>query len=355
MNLKHSSFFRIDEQVVYTMAAVCLISIFVLAFRFTTKKPCISVNITYQSDSVFVNDVVRFSAEKRVGSEYAWNFGDGSLSGENSYSVTHSYKEAKAYTVKVVLDEKCTDIQTLVVYEKKKITPPTLGPDPIFPETAFVNEEVHLSDASPYSTSWEWFFDGNPEVHSREREAKYTFKNDGSRKFTLKTNNKEELVVTRFIFINARQIDESSKKTAIESQPRGRRNVPTIVINDKPYSDPLDKVENKSVAQRPEPLNPEPIKVIKGTDVTEPQMENLLFQVTEGNKSANDFGGYLCDNLNIPVSYDNKQYTFSAFCNELRNIKAKKIKKITILNITKNQNNCILSMQVSIKKKFLSF
>lgn len=331
------------------MVGISLVSMIVLAFRVASNKSCNTANISFSTDSIFVNDIVNFSSDVKGGKVYSWDFGDSISLNENSNSVKHSFKDAKVYTVKIVVDEECTDIKTLVVYEREKKAILPNGPIVVFPENALINEKVQFSDLSPASTSWEWYFDGDPEIYNRERKVSYTFKKTGMRQFNLKVNNKE---LERYsIMINPKPIENDLSNSGNNASQSGRRkNSPVIVIRPNPISDPIGtKTEDKS--NNKEPVKPEAPKPKTGVEISAPQFGNLLMQVSEGTKSAADFSGYLCDNLNINVSYGGKVITFSALCEELKNIKAKKIKKIDVFISTKNSNNCVTSLTVTIKKK----
>lgn len=350
MKLKYSSFFRMDERIVYTMVGISLVSIIVLAFRVAGYKSCNNANISFSSDSIFVKDIVRFSSDVKGGKLYSWDFGDGVTQNENIASISHSFKDAKVYTIKMVVNEECTDIKTLVVYEHEINADVPKGPIVVFPENALINESVQFSDNSPASTKWEWYFDGNPEIYSRERNVSYAFKKPGMRKFILKVNDKESF--PNSIMINQKPIEKDlSNGNNNASQSGRRRNSPVIVISPIPISDPIGTKKEDKYNNNAEPVKPEAPKLKTGSEISASQFEHLLMQVSEGNKSAADFSGYLCDNLNISVSYQGKVITFSALCEELKNIKAKKIKKIDVFISTKNLNNCITSLSVTIKKK----
>ncbi len=83
----------------------------------------------------------------------------------------------------------------------------------------------------------------------------------------------------------------------------------------------------------------------------------MLKQVSAGNKTANDFSDYLCGNLGVPVFYNGNAMPFSKLCEQLKELKEKKIKKITVGLTKSGVTGCIESMSVSIEKKkgFLGF
>jgi hypothetical protein len=353
MTRKALSFFRMDEQVVYTMAGICIVSLVTLAFRFISDKSCEPVNISFSSDSIYVDEIVRLSTDIKAGKHFSWYFGDGTFEENAGSTVNHKYKDARNYTVKVVVDGECTDIQTVSVYERKLIIVPSAEPVINYPQSAFVNETVTFSDVSSSSTSWEWYFDESPDVYSREQSVSRSFSTPGSKKIVLKVNKKSDLPVVRFITILPRAEDPLNGRANGGGMPGKKRNLPTIIINDKPESEPINTQENK-VQPVPEQPKVEEPKQRTGADITDDQLQDALYKVSEGKKSAADFADYLCGNMDIKVNYDHKVYSFKEFCAELQKIKAKKIKTISV-STTKNKSNCIVGMQVSIRKKLISF
>jgi hypothetical protein len=89
----------------------------------------------------------------------------------------------------------------------------------------------------------------------------------------------------------------------------------------------------------------------KAPNVTEQQLEDLLMHVVDGSKTADDFAQYLCNNLTMTIEYNGKKTTFSAMCNDLKQLNKKKVKKITVVPYKFDQTNCIINMTVTVEKK----
>lgn len=81
-------------------------------------------------------------------------------------------------------------------------------------------------------------------------------------------------------------------------------------------------------------------------------MENFLMKVVEHNQSAKDFSKQLCGNLNLPVTYNDKELTFDEMCNQLKQIKKRRIKLLNCSKL-KLENGCITEMKVYMKKTLL--
>lgn len=347
MTGKQSSFFRIDEQVIYTMISVCIISIIVFAFRYTTNKPCSDVSMSYGSDSIFVNEIVHFKTDANTGNNYSWNFGDGNELDKGTSSVNHKYKEARIYTVKLVVDDNCTDIRDLVVHERKRSENITLAlPLVNTQQSAFTGDKVRFFDSSPASTSWEWYFEDSPEVFSRDREVWYEFKKAGSHKIFLMVNKNPALTFTDYITINNKPVVEDPlvAKPKIE-----KKVVPNIIIADVPTTQPLGSGKDSVKTITVPVIVPE---VKKAPEFSKDQWSAALYDVSAGKKTAQEFAEYFCGNLDATVLYETNEYKFKDFCTELKKISDNRIKQITVITI-KNSNNCVLSLQVGIKKTLL--
>lgn len=353
MTSKQSSFFRIDEQVVYTMITVCIISVIVLAFRYTSDKTCDGITLSYGNDSIFVNDIVHFNTGVNAESSYKWIFGDGTQLEKGTSSENHKYKEARTYTVSIH-EGNCVDIRDLVVYEHKSIKSEVVLAKPVVnsQSSAFTGEKVRFFDSSPSSTSWEWYFEDNPEVYGREREVWYTFKKPGSQKVFLKVNKNAGTTFTDYITINNKP-DEFVTRV---NPPPNNNKQPDIVIQDIPIGPPLGQGNKDSVKIVPSVTPPkEPIpEVKKAPEFNDSQWSDALYKVSDNKKNAQDFNEYLCGKQDVKVIYNNKIYTFSEFCDELKSIKARRIKTITVITV-KNLNNCVVSMQVAIKRKLIDW
>ena len=342
---KRRSIFRIDEQVFFTMAAVCVLCLIVFGFRVATHHACTPVKIQFGDDSMIAGNMVRFRAESSAGKLYSWNFGDGNTIDEESTTTNHTYKNPGKYTVTVLVDGECLDIQNIFVNEAPLIVNTNLQPVIAAPDTAYTNQLIRFSDISASSVSWEWSFGetGGPDAFTKS--ASYSYAQPGVKKVFLKVNNRPDLVVVHFIYI----IDKDAQDKLKEKPKKEPSRAPVIVyVPSKPSVDPI----GNQIAQPPpkQEKEPEPKKA-KAPDISHEDMETMLKQVSAGSKTANDFSAYLCGNLSMPVFYNGNAMPFNKLCESLIELKEKKIKKITV-GITRNGvTGCIESMTVSVEKK----
>lgn len=345
-----SFLFRLDEQVVYTMAGLCVISMLVLAFRFVAAKPCTGVHMRFGSDTIYTGEMVHFSTGSQSAKSFSWDFGDGQVQDKKGSSISHIYKEPRSYTIKVVADGECMDLQTLTVMERKKIVPVSTDPVISFPETAMIDEPVRFFDQSRFSTKWEWYFEENPQVFARTREVLYTFKKPGTQKIVVKVNGQEDRKY--YIAIIPKPDDPLINNTLSGTKPGGKKNTQVVVIRDKPSEDPLG-VHTDSTGPVSTPVNPVPAPK-KAPEITNPEFAAALEGLAKGTKTLDSFNDYFCGFQDVPVTYEGKDYPFPEFCKELKEIKAKKIKSIEVKVLKKNQNNCITAITVNIRKKWIA-
>ena len=344
MNKKSSSTFRVDEQVYITMAILCVVALVTLAFRFATSHPCSPINMQINANAFIEGNVITFKAETQGGKTFAWNFGDNSGIEEHESSSSHVYKNAGKYTVTVTVNGECTEVQNVVITEAPVVSNNSLLPMFIGPDTAYVNQPVGYEDVSVNSTSWEWHFEDAGTIDAKTRKASHTYTTAGPKKILLKVNGKADLVTGRLIYVIDR---DAQKNAAREAALAARREVakpkvtPTLILPEKPTTTPLPN---------PTPEEKKPEEKPKAPAVTDQQLENLIKEVIDGTKTASDFSGFLCNNLNMSVTYNKDKTTFSAMCESLKEYRKKKLKKVAVSTV-KDATNCILYMHVTIEKK----
>jgi hypothetical protein len=342
MNKKSSSFFRVDEQVFFTMGALCLLSLLIMAFRYGSSTPCLPVQITVKSRSLVANSIVRFDAATQGGRTFSWNFGDGTVKDEEISITNHEYTTAGKYTVTVLVNGQCSDMQDVVISEPEVIVNNSLMPmistDP--QDTAYVNQPVKFSDISSVSTKWEWRFGQTNIIDATEQSPTYIYTVPGRKTIILKVNDRNEMTVRYSLMIMDKPVEKTAAKPKID-YPHPQ--LPPLNISPQPHSDPL----------KPVPLEPKKEEVKekpKAPKISADQLGSMLMEVADGKKHAEDFSDYLCGTLSVQVSLDGDLMPFSRMCEQLKH--TKRIKRISALP-TFNENNCVVSMAVTVKKKFL--
>src|SRR4051812_27691533 len=141
-----TSFFRIDEQVFFSMAGLCIFGILVLAFRVATHHECAPVKIMPSAVSFKIDNTIRFTAESKTGQSFSWNFGDGAVTDDATATTSHIYKKPGRYTVSVMVDGKCSDFQNLTIEDAPMVANAGLWFTFKAPDTAYVNVPVTFED-----------------------------------------------------------------------------------------------------------------------------------------------------------------------------------------------------------------
>ena len=341
MNKRTSSNTRLDEQVYLTMGGLCVLSVLILAFRYASSSPCAPVSIKSNNSSFIKGTPVRFVAETQGGKSFEWDFGDGATTKEYANATQHTYTIPGHYTVAVMVNGECSDLQNIIIKDAPVVVNTSFQPTILVNDTGYVNQPVIVEDASLNSTAWEWRFEEGGAVDAIDRKASHTYTTAGTKKIFLQVNGRPDLQTARWIYI----IDRNAQK-AVAARPRqeSRPQPQVIILPAKPSTDPLSNQQAQEQPKKPE-------EKPKAPEVSEDQMANLLRAVNEGGKTPEDFSSYLCGNLSTPVFYNGTKMTFAKLCEELKSsIKKGKIKKISV-GMTRDQSNCIISMVVTVDKK----
>jgi hypothetical protein len=341
MKKQSSSRFRVDEQAYLTMGVLCVIALLVLAFRYATSRPCYPIKIVPTAANFVVGSPIDLKAETREGKVFEWNFGDGSTTKENDPETMHTYARSDRYTVVVTVDGQCSEMQIVSIGEAPLKVNSSLPPSIIGPDTAYVGKPVVYEDVNPGSNSWAWHFENASMVDAYTKRASYTFKTAGIKKIMLQINHRPDLTQSYPILV----ID--LKALAASRAPRDRdehKDRPKIVVDQNPTVPPI------STQQQEQPKKEEP-KPVTAPTVSDDKLQSMLLQVVDGTMAQDDFAPYLCNNLNITIQYNGAKTTFSAMLADLKQLKRKKIKQITVTKTVAEGSNCIISMDVTVKKK----
>ena len=145
--------------------------------------------------------------------------------------------------------------------------------------------------------------------------------------------DEEELIVEENPAPRPKKIYQSTKLQL--ATPKAEKELVTIIA---------DTVKAKEAEVPPAPP--------KRPSVNSAQMEQMLFDFSQGKIAVAEFGNYLCNALYTQVIFDNSPMSFQQMCDEIKGIKTKRIKKFTVLSASFD-NGCIRSMNVELKRKGL--
>jgi hypothetical protein len=342
MNKRPPSNARVDERVYLTMGSLTLLSLLILAFRYASHRPCAPIILRVSSGSFIRGSLVNFNADTRGGSSYEWNFGDGTGSKGADPSAGHNYSVAGRYTVSVTVNGECTELQNVVIKEAPVIINNSLQPVIVVPDTVYMNVPLTVEDISPSSTSWEWRFEQGGLVDQTTRKASHTYSTPGPKQIFLEVNGRPDLQVSRWTMVIDRNAAIAAAKAAAVRAPAAQGHVTVIAIDNKPTVQPLGQQ-----AAAPPPVKP--AEAAKAPEISSEDMATMLKGISESGKTTADFSSYLCGNLNIQVFYNKDKMTFTQMCDDIKGIKKGRIKSIKVL-ITKDQQNCIVTLNVTLEK-----
>ncbi|MBX2924969.1 MAG: PKD domain-containing protein [Chitinophagaceae bacterium] len=342
------SSFRIDERVFLTMLVICGTALVLLAFRFATYKPCMPIRIVSSSGymAVTTGELVRLSVEATDGNSFNWDFGDGNQKlVERYHTVEHTYKTPGDYTISVQVNGNCIEYIDIQVKEPDLFKTAKPLPVIISVDTVFAGEKIYFSDTSSGAESWLWHF-GETEpgnVDAREKNPSYVYKTTGVKIIRLMINNDPEQVNSKYI-----EVMKKPEKKLQEYQPRPR---PNLDLPDLPVSPPIVADDKKEKAADNEKIEPEQ-NITKAPEISTESFKALLMGIASGDSTIETFAPYLCDKLDMKISYDGKPTTFREACKNLKELSSKRIKeiKLTEMRIDKT-SNCITSFKIEVKKK----
>jgi hypothetical protein len=347
MEKKASVGFRLDERIFFTMLALGLVSLLVLAFRYSGRDSC-SVRIDIKSaDGKFLpGNTISFTAKvSNPGKTYEWDFGDHTTVEEGVPSTRHIYKTPGRYTVRVLVNGTCEEVQLVDIDAPPVIFRTDLEPVAEIPDSAPINELVTFNDRTPDATSWEWSFEDPGKIDAREQTATHKYNNPGFYDVFLRINGRSDRTTKRMIRIyDPNPVKEEGK---VKTQGGGGQTkyIPVPVNpTTPPLEDQMEKKDDKKVVEDP--------KVKKVALLNDDQVKALLLQVKAGNKTAEDFAQYLDNgNLSMGVTLNGKRISFKQLCKELQGVKKKKVQQFDVTITTDDQTNEITDMSVVLDVK----
>ena len=324
------------------MFILCVVSLVILAFRFTSKPSCDPFKISVDNDTPRVGDAILLKAERR-GSGYEWDFGDGTTDKDIVPTMRHVFKTPGKHTISVLVDGSCDHIINLVVLPRRVQRFTSIQPPIVAVDKAYIGDQITFEDTSSSSTSWEWRFEDGEKIGSTVRSPVYTYSTPGERFVVLKVNGSDDRIVSHRILILAKEERQQS-----QSAPKKKAADRVVYVQESPKTPPLD--EQKKDEVQTEEKKPEPVKM--APTISTDDLSAMLKLVVEGKKKAEDFSDYLCGQLDMPVMYNGKASTFRAMCTSLEKYRKKKVKNINVVPTRNQQNNCIQSMNVTLDKRF---
>lgn len=331
----------LDEKVVLSMIGVAIVSFFIMAYKFKTYKPCTDFSINSYALHYYAGEVVRFETSSKGFSRWRWNFGDDQSNETTVGSVVHAYDVPGEYTVTVTVDGSCTGYRTVVISPAPVVKDPLLTPKIVCPQSAEVGKAVVFTDSTSGAHQWEWRFGETATIDATSQLASYVYTSPGLKTVSLIVNNDPRQTAICKIVVNPPAPDPLPKQPV---KPSGGGGV--IIVPARPTTNPLNEQMPESSAP------PAPAPIVRAPEISREQFETELKAIANGYKTAESFSKYLCDNLNIQVSLNGSEVTFTELCNKIASFKSsKKIKRLNVQLVKNERSNCIVALVVNLRKR----
>lgn len=324
---------RLDENVILVMLVTAVLAVIVMLVRYRNYDACIPFTLTSRAGNYYTGEVVRFETNAKKYSRLVWDFGDNQSNETAVSSAVHAYDQPGEYTVALTLNGSCTEYKTIYITRAPQVVDSVLLPKFLFPQSAEVGKPIKFEDTTHGALQWEWRFGETAGIDATARNPDYVYRTPGLKTVSLVINNNPLQLAIAKVYVNP-AAPAPVKKKAVAAAP-------VIVIPEKPTYAPIGDL-----------LPPPPQEVKKAPEISKPELEAMLKQVANNFKNAESFSPYLGGNLNIQVSLNGTEVTFSELCNKLSSLKnEKKIKRLNVQMVKNDKTNCIVALVVDMKLK----
>lgn len=337
MENKKTSSTYLDENVILTMVVISLVALVFTGFKYKNHEYCFPFQIKASAAHYRTDEPVKFETDARSANTFQWDFGDNESNQTSINSVIHAYNQPGEYTVALTVNGQCTEYKTIYITRAPRVENPLLLPTFVCPQVAEVGVPVTFRDTTVGARSWEWRFGETASIDATASTASYVYKTPGLKTISLVINNNLQQTAICKVFVN-----EVAPKGG-NNKARNNKPAPIMIVQAKPNT--------PSLAEQVQPTVTEPAKP-QGVSISKQELEDKLRKVVSNFAKAEDFSGHFCNNLQIPVSLNGQEITFSQLCTKLSSIKSpKKIKELQVQQIKSSETNCIVSLNVSLKMK----
>ena len=321
--------------------AICVaVSLSVLAFRIKHAEPCTMADISVKPGPLYAGEVIQFRALGETGeSDVHWNFGD---TRKNGVVVNHTFDFPGRYEVLLNTGTKCMEYTTVYVTEAPVVVDETTKAVFTGPLTVEVGRPAVFKDETPHASKWEWRFGETSGIDATVQKPTYTFKSEGQKTVILIVN--EKLQGELKVLVTPRKLTTTPTQTR-ENPPKDRKPKEPLGVKVEGRTEP-GAVEDPTVGiERVE---------IRFPNVSLRQLEVILEGIVEGKKEIADLYAYACKGKDMQVTYNGDLISLTQLQRELWDIKSKnKIRNIRITTEKDPIRNCINTMDISLKKKWL--
>jgi PKD domain len=319
---------HLDKMVVYFFIVLFLVSAGALAFRFVNYIPCNEVVFTVESNELRSGELIQFKDNSEGAESWKWEFGDSSEV-NTIREPTHTFKKAGEYKVRLVVNNRCEEIEEITIKEKRVLLDPNKYSMFTLPETIRVGEKLMVMDESENASTWEWRFGETAGIQANTRIAEYVYNKTGLKTVSLIVNDDIEYIIKKRITV----LPQSGSNDRVREIEEFRRD---------PFDDIKDRRDD-SGGEEENYLKPKEVSYINDRNF---QLEIIL--ISSEKKKPQDLTKYFCGDINMTMVANGDNTTFLEFCEK---IKGKKIKVKSINVIRDAESNCISTFTIKYRKR----
>jgi hypothetical protein len=340
---RRTSFFRIDENVFFTMSGAILLFLVILGFRVATRTECKPIKITVGDGLHYTGELVPLRAETSNAKSYEWDFGDGTPMEKRGPSIMHKYDSSGKYTVSVLINGSCYESIDVYIIEKPPPPPPASSTNFLLsPQTEndvyMTGQEITFNDPDTTHTSWTWFAEEGGSPIGTLRSQKHKYDTEGFKKVSVRINNNQ--ILHKWIQIVLDPVEKEKRDRAALRRQEGGDTKIDLNINNNPTEQPLQPPVDNQVTPVQEKT--------KYPEISDPQMGTMIQNYHDDKVAAADFTKYFCDGAGPTVIFEKKSMSWAEFLGEVKGVK--KIKRVTAI-LTKEESNCISKINAKIERK----
>lgn len=343
MQKKQYMVFRLDDNVIITLLAVCIVASLAFVIRYKNYKPCTDFDIDISGTSFQTGTLIRFSTNVKDFKRLEWNFGDNQQQRvfTETASSMHSYDAPGQYVITLIKDGRCYGYKTITIEEAPEIVDSTVLPVIKMPDSAYVGDPVTFEEISQKARSWDWRYgDANSLNSSAQRFFTTRFMTEGVKTISVTINGSAKAVIRRL-----------------------------VVLPKKPSSLPLGPprpLRGEAGGPLPPPILPQGVDTAKKAPVTDPVVTpekkypgwdpatfNQMMRASTGGKGrATDYQKYFCDNnINTTVILNGNAVTFQEFFEKVKAVKKADDLSLHTQIFTNPSTNCVVKISVIAKVK----
>ncbi len=265
---KYPQTFTIDSKVIALLMGIAVVSLFLMAFRYTNRSRCSTVNFSFQTanknDLAYKGEPVFFSAAVNGADQWEWDFGDKTaVDKKTGPFVSHIYKQPGTYTVRLTVNNNCQEVKTITVNSRERVGKKLVVRVQWPAEPLYAGREYYFADSTEGAENWSWYFDDEPR---RSKQAlAYQFLEPGMHKVAVVINDDVEnnKIEKSFTILPAKQVSPSGgsqRNNSRRTNPSNNNDIQNET-SARPLTDYIDKGSSEKNSHKVPPLSDNRLKI----------------------------------------------------------------------------------------------